>query len=119
MTMVLRLNVSILGFAVVLAAQPATAQTRPRIFVSGTVGTFSVNADDVDGQSAAVGLAGGTALSRYVDVGIEWARPMSAFTRSNTAIGVSFAPAGSSREEIERLGVMSRFDHRRDVTSTF
>ena len=118
MTKVLRLTASILGLSIV-GALPSAAQTRPPLFVSGSVGTFSVRADNVDGQSAAVGVAGGIAVSRVVDVAIEWVRPTSAFTRSGTGLSVTFAPVGSSREEIERLGVVSRFDHRREVTANF
>jgi hypothetical protein len=100
-----------------LTAQPVHAQPAARFFVGGNIGTFSVSSDDVDGQSAAGGFLGGVALSRIVDVAVEWTRPASAFTESSTAIGVSFAPPGSSREEIERQGVLIRYDRRREVAS--
>lgn len=117
MTKLLRLAGLVLGVTVVAAAHPCSAQSRPPIFVAGTASTFSVNADEVDGQSFAGGLAGGVAISRVVDVEVEWILPARSFTRSTTAIGVSFATPGSSREEIERLGVLMRFDRRRDVSA--
>lgn len=98
-------------------ANPVHAQTAPRFFVGGTVGTFSVSSDDVDGQSAAGGFLAGVTLSRIVDVAVEWTRPTSDFSRSSTGIDVSFAPPGSSLDEIERLGVVTRFDRRREVLS--
>jgi hypothetical protein len=117
MTTVYRLFLVSAIWLVVCAPKPVHAQTAPRFFVGGNIGTFSVRSDDVDGQSAAGGFLGGIALSPIVDVAVEWSRPTSAFRDSYTGIGVSFAPQGSSREEIERQGVRIRYDRRRDVAS--
>src|SRR5262245_11030981 len=99
MTTVYRLVVSAI-LAVACTVSPVHAQPAPRFFVGGTIGTFSVTSDDVDGRAAAGGVVAGLALSRIVDVAVEWTRPTSAFRRSDTGIGVSFAPPGSSGDEI-------------------
>jgi hypothetical protein len=97
-------------------ASPARAQSAPRLFVGGSLGSFSVDADHVEGRSAATGIVAGVALSRIIDAEIEMVFPASTVTRSLTGISTSFAPSGSSREEIERLGVVTRFDRSREVT---
>jgi hypothetical protein len=112
-----RFFAAVLAGALVVSAHPAGAQTAPRLFVGGSIGSFSVSADDVDGRSASAGIAGGIALSRFVDAEVELVLPTSTVTRSRTGISVSFAPPGSSRDEIERLGVVTRFDDSRDITS--
>jgi len=103
--------------AVFAAAKSADAQALSRLYIGGTLGNFSVSADEVDGRSLAGGLLGGIALSRYVDAEVELVLPAEPFTRSYSGISVSFAPPGSSRAEIERLGVTTRFDKRREVSS--
>ena len=117
MTTMYRLCLVSAAALLVLAAKPVHAQPSQRFFVGGNIGAFSVSSDDVDGQTAAGGILAGVALSRIVDLAVEFSRPVSAFTRSSTALGVSFAPSGSSREEIERQGVLTRYDRRREVSS--
>jgi hypothetical protein len=107
------LLIAFLAFAI-----PAHAQAGLRPYVGGSLGSFSVSADDVEGRSAAGGIVGGLALSRYVDAEFEVVFPADTFTRSYTGISVSFAPPGASRAEIERLGVVTRFDKERDVTAS-
>ena len=97
------------------AAASATAQPVSRFFVGASVGTFSVNADDVDGRSGAGGIVGGVRLSRFVDAEVEIVLPAQSIRRSYSGISVSFAPPGATRAEIERLGVVTRFDSTRDV----
>jgi hypothetical protein len=99
------------GGAVAGSAQPAL-----RPYVGAAVGSFSVDADDIDGRSASAALLGGLRLSRLVDVEVEATFPTQTFDRSATALLTSFAPPGASRDEIERLGVVSRIDRRREVT---
>jgi Outer membrane protein beta-barrel domain len=96
---------------------PAQAQPATRVYAGGSLGTFSVRADEVDGNAPAGGVFGGISFSRYADVEVEVILPSNAFTRSYSGISVSFAPPGSSRAEIERLGVTTRFDKRREITS--
>jgi hypothetical protein len=103
--------------ALLASGTPAHGQTL-RAYAGGSLGRFSVSADDVDGQSVAGGLFGGLALSKHVDAEFEVAFPTDTFTRSYTGISVSFAPPGASRPEIERLGVVTRFDTERDVTAS-
>jgi hypothetical protein len=110
-------SVAVLTFFLA-GSSPASAQTGLRPYVGGSLGSFSVSADEVDGGSVAGGLLGGVALSRYVDAEFEVVLPASTFTRSYTGVSVSFAPPGSSFAEIERQGVVTRFDKARDVTAT-
>ena len=91
------------------------AQTGLRPYIGGSVGHFSVNADEVDGGSVATGLFGGMAFSKYVDAELDLVFPADLFTRSYVGTSVSFASPGSSREERERLSVVTRFDKARDV----
>ena len=104
--------------AVLASTGPASAQTGPRLYAGASIGNFSVSADAVDGGSVAAGLFGGVSLSKFVDAEIELMLPADPFTRSYTGGSVSFAPPGSSRAEIERLSVITRFDKEREVTSS-
>jgi hypothetical protein len=102
----------------VAGAAPASAQTGVRPYFGGSLGNFSVSADQVEGGAVAGGLFGGIALSKYVDVELEVVLPADTFTRSYTGLSVSFAPPGAPRAEIERLGVITRFDKAREVTAS-
>ena len=106
---------AILLVAIVASRASTMAQTSLRPYVGGSVGHFSVSADQVDGGSVAGGLFGGIALSRYVDAELELVFPADPFTRSYAGTSVSFAPPGSPREERERLSVVTQFDKERDV----
>ena len=100
-------------------AASAHAQSSLRPYVGGSIGSFSIDADEVDGRTAAPGFVLGLAVSRLVDVEFEALFPTSTFNRTTTAISTSFAPPGASREEIERLGVTTRFDRQREVTANY
>jgi len=102
------------------ASGSAAAQSDGRFYIGGGIGTFRVNADEVNGTSAAGSVLAGLAVNRWLDLELDVALPASPFTRTygGDALSVSFAPAGSSREEIERLGVWFRYDKRRDVTAS-
>lgn len=108
-----------IGLAVLAASlvcgSPVRAQEASRAYVGAAFGAFSVDADDVDGRSAATSLLGGIRLSRFVDVEGEVSFPAQKFFRSTTAMTTSFAPPGASRDEIERLGVISRIERDREV----
>jgi hypothetical protein len=112
-----RLLCGLAAFALVGIAAQADAQPRSRFYAGGSAGGFSVSADEVSGSSGAGGIFGGVAVSRYADVEVDAVWPSSAFTRSYSGISVSFAAPGSPREEIERLGVTTQFDKRREVQS--
>ena len=103
----------------VACAATAHAQSSLRPYVGGSIGSFSVDADEVDGRSPAPGFVLGLAVSRLVDVEFEAMFPTDTFDRTATAISTSFAGPGASREEIERLGVMTRFDRQREITANY
>src|SRR5262245_55664322 len=89
----------------------AAAQSNGRFYAGGAIGAFRVSADAVSGTSAAATVLGGVAVTPWLDVEVDVALPTSPFTRTygGDALSVSFAPAGSSREEIERFGVWLRY----------
>jgi Outer membrane protein beta-barrel domain len=98
-------------------AASAQAQSAIRPYIGGSFGSFSLDSDDVDGRTTAVGFVAGVTLARHVDLELDAVFPTGSFTRTFTGVMVSFAPQGSSREEIERLGVISRSEWDRKVTS--
>ena len=111
--------VSIGLLIVVLAgASPAGAQSGLRPYAGGSVGSFSVSADEVEGTSASVGFLAGIALAKYVDFEFEVVVPTSTFTRTYTGASVSFAPPEASTAERERLSVITRFDKEREVSAS-
>lgn len=116
-----RLLGTMLASSVLVCAATGTAAAQPgRFYAGGAIGSFNVNADAVSGTSAAGSILGGVAVARWLDVEVDVAIPTSPFTRTygGDVLSTSFAPAGSSREEIERFGIWLRYDHRRDVTAS-
>ena len=114
-------TIFVVAFGIVgLTAGAATAhaQSAIRPYVGVSIGSFNLDSDDVDGRTATTGILGGATLSRHVDLEVEAVFPAGSFTRSYTGVSVSFAPQGSSREEIERQGVVSQFDWDRKITSS-
>jgi len=106
------------GLTVGLYLSGTTVEAQPfkRPYVGAGFGSFRITADEVDGQSATPGIVAGIAVSQFVDIELEALWPIATFTQSYSGISVSFAPRGSTREEIERLGVTTRFDKTRDVS---
>lgn len=102
---------------VLAGASPAGAQSGLRPYAGGSVGSFSVSADAVEGSSVAGGFFAGVALAKYADVEFEVVVPASTFTRTYTGTSVSFAPPGASPAERERLSVITRFDQEREVSA--
>jgi hypothetical protein len=102
------------------SASGAAAQTGGRVYAGAAIGSYRVSADAVSGTSAAASLVGGIAVAPWCDIEVDVALPTSPFTRTygGDALSMSFAPAGSSREEIERFGIWLRYDQRRDVTAS-
>jgi hypothetical protein len=96
-------------------APSASAQSRFRPYAGASFGSFNLDTDDVDGRSASTGLLAGVTVSRLVDVELDAVFPTGSFTRQFTGILVSFAPQGATREEIERFGVVSESEWRRDI----
>lgn len=101
-----------------IAASPAWAQSQPRFYLGGGIGSFAVDADEVDGRSFSTTVAGGVRVARHIDIEIDVAFPTETFTRSYTGPSVSFALPGASSAERDRLTVVTRFDKSRDVTSS-
>jgi hypothetical protein len=100
------------------AAGRAIAQPSSRFYLGAAVGIFSVDADAVSGRSATGGFTAGMAVKRWLDVEAELVLPTGTFTRTygGDSLSLSFASPGSSREEIERLGVWTRYHTTREVT---
>ena len=94
----------------------ADAQTPGRFYVGGSVGGFSVDADQVDGWSPAAGVLGGVSLKPWLDIEGEIVIPTRHFTRiyGGDVVSYSFAPPGSP--DFERLGVVLEYHKERDVS---
>jgi hypothetical protein len=103
--------------ALIVAASPGStgAQTRSPFYAGGSAGLFSVSADEVSRRRPAAGIVAGTAVKPWLDLEGELVVPAGDFTRSYTGIGISFAPPGSTYDEIQRRGVRIRYDKRRHV----
>jgi hypothetical protein len=109
------------AFLMVCAAVgTAHAQTPGRFYVGGSIGGFSVDADNVDGRSPAMGAMAGFRVKPWLDIEGEVVVPSRHFTRTygGDTLSLSFAPPGSSLEELQRLGVFTRFHHERDVSAS-
>ena len=112
-----RMVTVLLAGTLTIAASAALAFAQePRGYIGASVSAFRVDADEVEGVQPAFGVGGGLTLSRFLDLEMEAAWPSGAFTRSYSGVSVSFAPAGSSFDEIQRQGVLTRYDKRREVT---
>ena len=110
--------VAILAAAAALSAVPAataSAQSRFRPYAGATIGSIKVDGDDVDGRSASLGIVAGATVSRYVDLEFEAGFPTGSFTRTFTGVLVYVPPPGTPREDIERWGVVSHSEWRREV----
>ena len=110
--------VVVLAGGILGTAPTAAAQGGSRFYTGATVGALSVSADDVDGTSPSAGVLFGVGVLPWLDVEAELARPSDPFTRSyggTDVLSMSFAPAGSTRDERERAGIWLRYDKRREV----
>lgn len=116
------LSIVALTGGLALAADPALAQDQGRFYLGAGLGGFRVSADPVDGTSPAASIVGGVRLLPWLDLEADVTVPSEVFTRSygsTDELSLSFAPPGSSREEIERMGIWLRYDKQRDVTMSF
>lgn len=103
-------------------AATAAAQGGSRFYAGATMGALNVSADDVDGTSPSAGVMVGVGVLPWLDIEAEFAKPSDPFTRSYggpDVLSMSFAPAGSTREERERAGIWLRYDKRREVALSF
>jgi hypothetical protein len=110
---------NLLGFRVavasLLASLPVHAGGQTRGQVGAVVGSYSVRADAVDGTMCAAGLAGAISVNPLLDLEGEFLKPVGTLQRQYTGVSFSFAPQNASRDEIERLGVTTRFTRERQV----
>ncbi len=91
------------------------AQTHRRLLVGPLIETYAVSADHVEGNAPAAGVALNVQVNALLDFEVELLRPIGALSREYTGTSFSLAPHGSSFEEIERQGVLTRFTHERRV----
>jgi hypothetical protein len=115
-----RLKTTLLAAAMLAAGAVSTeAQQAGRFYAGVNLGAHHESADRVTGTTSVVGVTVGFRLRRAIGVEIDLNRPQSEFSREYTGTSVSFAGPGASREEIERLAVVTRFINSRRVLSTF
>jgi hypothetical protein len=93
----------------------AFGQSSRRFYLGGLAGSHRESADFANGTAATAGVAGGVWLTRTLGVEAEVSRPTGSFIHEYEGFSSSFAGPGSTREEIERLAVYSRFTHQRTV----
>jgi hypothetical protein len=106
------------GLLVFWSSAPSSAQTPRRLSVAAIFGAFVVDSDPVRGASSHFGVAGSMRLTERLDVEVELDRPRNTFFREYTGTSISFAAPGASREEIERLAVVTTFSYERRVLHT-
>jgi hypothetical protein len=114
-----RLTTLLAATVLAAGAVSAEAQQAGRPYFGVTLGAHHESADRVTGTTSAVGLTAGIRLTRALAVEIDFARPTAELSRAHTGTSISFAGRGASREEIERLAVVTRFTNGRRVLSTF
>jgi hypothetical protein len=76
-------------------------------------GTSSVRADFADGTQKAFGITAGVGALRWLDIEGDVIVPAGEVAHDYTGTSISFAPPGSSREEVERLAVVTHFMNQR------
>ncbi len=103
---------------VVLVLVPASAMAQPqRGFIGPVVQWYTVRSDHVNGTLPEAGVGGALSVNRFLDFEAEVAKPAGTLRDQYSGISVSFAGQGASREEIERLGVLTQFTNERVVSS--
>lgn len=111
-------SISIVCLSALLLPIQASAQQPGRLYFGGLAGAHHESSPSVGGTAASRGAVGGVRLTRAVAVEVEATRPTQTFSREREGTSVSFAAAGATREEIERLAVYTRFTNQRTVRST-
>ena len=117
----MRRDLAMMGIAAGLVLSgPVTssAQTLPRGHVTAILSAYRVDSDHVLGTAPGIGVAGGVRLTSRLHAEVELVRPAGTFFREYTGTSISFAGPGASREEIERLAVVTRFSYERRVLHT-
>jgi hypothetical protein len=108
-----------LALMLVVSAAPAAAQTNGGLYVGGSIGAHRGSADFVSGWLGSGGIFGGVGVNPWMDVELDWQRPIGTLREERVGTSLSFAAPGSSRDEIERLSVVTRFVEERRSRSLF
>jgi hypothetical protein len=94
---------------------PGLAQERGHVGV--LAGSSSVRADFAKGTQKAVGFTAGVRALLWLDIEGDVIMPAGEVVHDHTGTSISFAPPGSSREEVERLAVVTHFMNQRTTRS--
>lgn len=98
-------------------ANSPTTWAQPSGHLGAVAGVSWVDADFAEGRQVILGITGDVAVRAWLDIDGDLLLPRDAIARTYTGTSVSFAPPGSSREEIERLSVVTRFNQERQTRS--
>ena len=97
-----------------LAIDPVSAQgqtTLPRFYIGASTGVDGGSRGDIPGGPVpSAGVLVGLRITDAWSVEGELERGFRTTGRTDEAVWISFAPANSTRPEIERLGIRARFD---------
>ena len=93
-----------------LGLNAASAQDSPRFYAGGALSAARVTADDVKGSAPTGGVIVGVRLTPSFSVEADVSRAFQTIERSYEGPSTSFAPPGSSYDEIVRQAVHRRWD---------
>lgn len=100
-----------------LFASPVLAQSAGRFYLGALAGPYYSDGDRVTGTLSSVGVTGGVQVLPWLGVEVDVLRPSGLLVREHTGTSISFAGPGASRDEIERLAVVTRYvNERRPAT---
>jgi hypothetical protein len=107
--------------AAMLNAAPAAAQTAASRFYVGasTVADAGARGPIPSGAVPAIGGLLGVRVSDAWAIELELSRGFRTTARTDEAVWLSFAPPGSTFEEIQRLGVRARFERTQNAGGGF
>ena len=108
-------GLAVLTVSIAAAASPAFGQ--PHGHVGVLTGISRIDADFSEGTQAASGVFGSAIVLDWLDIEGEVIIARGDVVRQYTGTSVSFAPGGSTRDEVERLAVVTRFTNTRQTES--
>lgn len=97
------------ALVLLFGAGTAMAQDDARWYAGGAIGAAQITADEVTGTAPTAGLVIGFRLTRAFSLETDVSRGLRNFTRTYEGGSESFAPPGSSFEEIERQAIRRRW----------